>query len=159
MAYQSVAAFLSPLYVNTDGPSISFLETLAVKDSSRLHLITPTTVLEPISADGLSGQILAAAWYRVVLDEAELLDIQVLLSARRKGWGRRLLRCSLGTLASEGVSTCYLEVRRSNAAALALYHELGFRKVGERANYYRFQEGREDAILLSLSPLLQDLVL
>jgi ribosomal-protein-alanine N-acetyltransferase len=39
-----------------------------------------------------------------------------------------------------------LEVRRSNAAALALYRDLGYRQVGVRPNYYA-DEG-EDAIVM-----------
>jgi ribosomal-protein-alanine N-acetyltransferase len=51
-------------------------------------------------------------------------------------------------LESESVSVCHLEVRRSNSAALALYQRSNFQVVGERANYYRGKDGREDAILM-----------
>ena len=41
-----------------------------------------------------------------------------------------------------------LEVRRSNAAAIALYQGLGYRQVGMRPRYYA--EENEDALLMSM---------
>ena len=41
-----------------------------------------------------------------------------------------------------------LEVRESNAPAIALYEKLGFRQVGRRKNYYA--EVHEDAILMTV---------
>ena len=45
----------------------------------------------------------------------------------------------------------FLEVRPSNAAALALYGESGFQRLGIRRDYYRAREGKEDAIVLALA--------
>jgi [ribosomal protein S18]-alanine N-acetyltransferase len=45
----------------------------------------------------------------------------------------------------------YLEVRPSNAAALALYARSGFARIGVRKNYYRAEDGREDALVLARS--------
>jgi ribosomal-protein-alanine N-acetyltransferase len=41
-----------------------------------------------------------------------------------------------------------LEVRKSNAAALALYQGLGFHRLGVRKAYYPAHDGSEDALLL-----------
>ena len=41
-----------------------------------------------------------------------------------------------------------LEVRQSNAAAIALYEKLGFQTVGRRKNYYR--ETHEDALIMTI---------
>jgi ribosomal-protein-alanine N-acetyltransferase len=65
---------------------------------------------------------------------------------RRKGYARRLLDHVFQDVVSEGVTSATLEVRRSNAAALALYDRLGFQVEGVRANYY--QNPREDALVL-----------
>jgi ribosomal-protein-alanine N-acetyltransferase len=43
-----------------------------------------------------------------------------------------------------------LEVRRSNAAALALYERFGFKAAGERRRYY--QDNGEDAIIMWRTP-------
>ena len=42
-----------------------------------------------------------------------------------------------------------LEVRPSNAAALALYRHVGFQQIGVRRNYYHDTEGSEDAVVMS----------
>jgi [ribosomal protein S18]-alanine N-acetyltransferase len=48
------------------------------------------------------------------------------------------------------VNLVLLEVRRSNAAAQALYAGFGFRPLGERRGYYPARDGREDAVILGL---------
>jgi ribosomal-protein-alanine N-acetyltransferase len=45
-----------------------------------------------------------------------------------------------------GARLSTLEVRRSNAPAIALYLALGYRQIGVRPNYYA--EEREDAIVM-----------
>jgi ribosomal-protein-alanine N-acetyltransferase len=47
-----------------------------------------------------------------------------------------------------GAQTMLLEVRESNAAGIALYEQLGFRRIGMRKGYYPAKGGREDAIML-----------
>ena len=44
----------------------------------------------------------------------------------------------------------YLEVRASNAAAIALYEAAGFAEMGVRHNYYPAKKGREDALLMAM---------
>jgi ribosomal-protein-alanine N-acetyltransferase len=44
----------------------------------------------------------------------------------------------------------FLEVRASNASAIALYEKRGFAEVGLRRNYYPTAKGSEDAILMAL---------
>ena len=51
-----------------------------------------------------------------------------------------------GALAKKGVHSLALEVRASNAPAIALYEQLGFQQVGRRPNYYR--NPKEDALIL-----------
>ena len=42
----------------------------------------------------------------------------------------------------------FLEVRRSNDPAVALYKKFGFKAVGTRKNYYKTPTGREDALIM-----------
>lgn len=70
------------------------------------------------------------------LDELEILNLAVSPGERRKGLGRRLLRLALRLGGKMGMHKAVLEVRRSNAAALALYESCGFRCAGVRRNYY-----------------------
>ena len=55
------------------------------------------------------------------------------------------------TVKTHDVSNVYLEVRPSNLAAIDLYYQAGFSKVGEWPNYYPAVDGREDAHVLNLS--------
>ncbi|RMD78948.1 MAG: GNAT family N-acetyltransferase, partial [Gammaproteobacteria bacterium] len=70
---------------------------------------------------------------------------------RRRGHGGYLLRRLIQIAGRLGARTLFLEVRPSNAAALALYRRLGFEEVGRRRGYYPAMEGREDALVLALA--------
>ena len=82
--------------------------------------------------------------------EAHVLNLCVAESLRRRGIGRGLLLALLTHARDRGVRDAFLEVRRSNRAAIALYHELGFECVGTRRGYYQAHEGREDALVYRL---------
>jgi ribosomal-protein-alanine N-acetyltransferase len=82
----------------------------------------------------------------VTLFGADLLYVYVDAAARRQALGARLLAFVLETLSeSTGLESLTLEVRPSNAAALALYARLGFAPVGRRQRYYR---NGDDALVL-----------
>lgn len=85
-----------------------------------------------------------ACWQ--ILDELHINSLAVVPDARRQGHARRLLGGVFRDAVSGGATSATLEVRRSNAAALALYRGLGFEVEGVRANYY--QQPREDALIL-----------
>jgi ribosomal-protein-alanine N-acetyltransferase len=88
-----------------------------------------------------------------VLDEASLLDIVVCPDYRHRGIGRQLLGATRNRLRALGMARWLLEVRASNAAALALYRDFGFRQDGVRPDYYprRGALPAEPAILMSLT--------
>ena len=82
--------------------------------------------------------------------EAQLLNLSVVPDQRRTGLGRTLLRRFLAAARERGAEQCFLEVRTSNTAALALYGSEGFQPVGRRAGYYPATATlpREDALVL-----------
>lgn len=80
---------------------------------------------------------------------AELETIAVAGPSQRRGIGLRLLQSLLDELAPAGIRELWLEVRVSNAPAIALYRSLGFRETGRRARYYA--DPVEDALLMSLN--------
>ena len=61
-----------------------------------------------------------------------------------------LLLALLTHARDRGVRDAFLEVRRSNRGAMALYQQLGFECVGTRRGYYQAQDGREDALVYRL---------
>jgi len=64
--------------------------------------------------------------------EREILNLAVDPCARRRGVARALLEAELG----RGKNQWFLEVRQSNAGAIALYQSAGFRVTGRRESYY-----------------------
>ena len=130
-------AQLQPLYERSDGPSYNFLQGLLDQPHCRAWCLLK------------DRQPVAAIWYQCAEDQAELVDLRVLASERRQGFGRQLLWASLTALGDVGAVA--LEVRASNAAARALYQSLGFSETGARPNYYATPDGREDAILMTLT--------
>lgn len=78
--------------------------------------------------------------------EADVMNLAVIPEARRIGVGRRLMEALWKRLKELGDESLTLEVRASNAPAIALYEDLGFVQVGRRSNYY--EKPREDALIL-----------
>ncbi|AYH44235.1 ribosomal-protein-alanine N-acetyltransferase [Azoarcus sp. DN11] len=84
-----------------------------------------------------------------VIDEAHLLNISVARTEQRRGIGGALLEYLFSEARRVGATQFFLEVRPTNAPALALYERHGFAAVGRRKNYYPAPEGqREDAIVM-----------
>lgn len=80
--------------------------------------------------------------------QAELETIAVAAPSQRQGIARRLLQFLILELRSAGIHEIWLEVRVSNAPAIALYRSFGFGETGRRPRYY--DEPIEDALLMSL---------
>ena len=80
---------------------------------------------------------------QTVLQEADMMNIAVADSHRRRGIARMLVEELIRQLDAYQLT---LEVRASNAPAIALYEGLGFAQVGLRKNYYR--NPKEDALIL-----------
>ncbi len=81
--------------------------------------------------------------------EWELENIVVAESARRRGIGKHLLSELIAYARVERGREIFLEVRKSNQAARALYRDAGFEETGLRKSYY--SDPSEDAILYRLS--------
>jgi ribosomal-protein-alanine N-acetyltransferase len=94
----------------------------------------------------LEGDVIAyfVAW--LVADELHIGNIAVIPSSRRRGVGHRLLTYCLARAVERGVRLATLEVRVSNAPAIALYENQGFRPVAMRRRYY--SDNGEDAIVM-----------
>ena len=73
-----------------------------------------------------------------------IFSIAVRRDSRRNGHGTRLLAHAIETLQTLGAGVVDLDVRRSNAPAIALYEEFGFKKYGMRPKLY---DDGEDALV------------
>ena len=81
---------------------------------------------------------------RLIGPDAEILNVIVHPKYRRLGKARYLIGKFETEAKDVGSSRCFLEVAESNVSAHALYHDLGYFKVGQRKNYYEFVDGRKD---------------
>lgn len=99
--------------------------------------------------DEAEGELRGYVVLMPTVEEAELLTIGVAATQQRKGLGRAILLEMLGVARSRNMQRVFLEVRSSNAAAIALYRSAGFSDVGVRRGYYRDAAGSEDAIVMA----------
>jgi ribosomal-protein-alanine N-acetyltransferase len=81
-----------------------------------------------------------------VLDAADMMNIAVAPEYRKQGIGKALIEALMEYLRQKKVIALLLEVRVSNASAIALYQKMGFEQVGRRPKYYR--NPREDALIM-----------
>ena len=89
------------------------------------------------------GEVVGYVGSQTVLQEADMMNIAVADSHRRRGIAKMLVEELIRQLDAYQLT---LEVRASNAPAIALYEALGFQQVGLRKNYYR--KPKEDALIL-----------
>ena len=83
---------------------------------------------------------------QTAVDETDVMNVAVHPDHRRKGIAEALIEMLIKQLQEQGSHALMLEVRASNAPAIALYEKMGFRQVGLRKNYYR--NPKEDALIL-----------
>lgn len=83
---------------------------------------------------------------QTVLGETDMMNVAVHPDYRRRGIGEQLVNALVEQLKGLESHSLTLEVRVSNAPAIALYQKLGFEIAGQRRNYYR--NPREDALIL-----------
>ncbi|MEO6122967.1 MAG: ribosomal protein S18-alanine N-acetyltransferase [Ilumatobacteraceae bacterium] len=92
-----------------------------------------------------AGLLVGYAGMMIVVDEAHITNIASDPIRQREGIGRRLLAELAWEARRRGCGALTLEVRLSNVAAQALYHQFGFEPAGIRQKYY---ENVEDAIVM-----------
>ena len=92
------------------------------------------------------GVVVGYVGSQTVFPETDMMNVAVIPERRREGIAEVLIDSLIIALKRNYCSSLTLEVRASNAPAIALYEKMGFRQVGCRPNYYR--NPREDALIL-----------
>ena len=100
-----------------------------------------------VAAEGEDGTVLGYAGLQTVLDEGYINNVAVDPRFRRQGVADELIAAFV-RFGRAKLAFLTLEVRASNAPAIALYEKHGFQEVGRRKDYY--VDPKEDAILMTL---------
>ena len=133
------------------------IEKMSLKDFEAIHDIlesefdnfwTPHVLKEELLSQTShyfvaknEGEIIGFAGIKVILDEADIMNIVVKKSMRRHGIGSLLLKKLIEYCKCLNVSTLSLEVNSSNISAISLYKKFGFEALGSRKNYYNGNDG------------------
>lgn len=92
------------------------------------------------------GQPIGYCGVQVLPPDAAVTNVAVAPAYRRIGVGGRLIGAMLAFCAARGAVALTLEVRTSNAAAIALYEKMGFVPLGRRKRFYAAPA--EDALVM-----------
>lgn len=99
-----------------------------------------------VVAKSPDGDIVGFACLKIILDEANIMNIVVKKSFRHHGIGSLLLEHLIDFSKDKNLSSITLEVNENNLSAIHLYDKFSFDRLGIRKNYYN---GESDAIIMS----------
>ena len=99
----------------------------------------------------VEGHLLGLAILHQIFEDATLMDICIDPSVQGKGYGQMLLQAVITRAVQAKAETLFLEVRASSLTARHLYAKYDFKESGIRKDYYKTQNGNEDAILMQLA--------
>ena len=100
-----------------------------------------------LASDELVGYLVISRY----VDAWHVMNVAVAPDQRRRGIATSLLERLFEVTAGRGRRGYTLEVRVSNADAIALYERLGFKPRGVRRGYYT--DNREDALIMWKDPI------
>ena len=101
-----------------------------------------------LTAEDPDGEPAGYAGYYAVLDEGYITNVAVREVFRRRHIADRLMEELEHRAKEDALAFLTLEVRESNAPAVALYSKHGFETRGLRKNYY--ERPRENALIMTL---------
>lgn len=96
--------------------------------------------------DVSAGRVIGCVVYRNIVGDVDITNVQVDKAFRRQGIARELMGKAMECARAVGGERFTLEVRASNAPAIALYESLGFVSAGIRPGFY--EDPREDAVIM-----------
>ena len=156
----ALQAYLKTLCESLDKPVIAPMRQTDLKDLAALE---QTCFSVPWSENALREELKNEAAHffvakrcgecagyiglHIAADEAYIANLAVSPNLRRRGIATELLKKAENCCREKGCAFLSLEVRRSNAPAIALYEKEGFHEKGVRKNYY--SKPTEDALILT----------
>jgi ribosomal-protein-alanine N-acetyltransferase len=130
---------------------------LAIEQRAYAHPWNRTNFLDALQS-GNQAQLLLAGdlplGYFVAMpgvDEVHLLNITVAPEYQGQGWSRVMLDALTLWARGQAAQWVWLEVRVGNLRAIQVYQAHGYKRVGQRKEYYPSGHGqREDAVVMGL---------
>ena len=89
----------------------------------------------------LNQKIVGFAGIKILMDEADIMNIVVKKDSRNQGIGSLLLKELINLAKKLNLASITLEVMEENYSAIHLYRKFGFKQVGIRKNYYKDKNG------------------
>jgi ribosomal-protein-alanine N-acetyltransferase len=133
-----------------DLPVVIEIETICFDDpwpKSAFRQMLQSSRSYMIAAVDSTDRVMAYLCSVCLGGELQIQNIAVSPLHRRKGLGRLLLGMAEAEGSRRGATDSVLEVRDHNNAALALYHDIGYRQIARRRGYYADPPG--DALVLA----------
>jgi [ribosomal protein S18]-alanine N-acetyltransferase len=118
----------------------------AVADTWDAALARPEMLF--LGIEDPSGRLVAMVSAAMTPDHADIHDLLVEPSQRRRGLARQLVRALARHAGERGIARLCLEVSEDNLPARMLYEKAGFRLDGARRKYYR---NGSTALLMSVA--------
>jgi len=136
-----------------DLPAVRTIEALSFSnpwsDNTFRGEIQNTPVSFPLVVVRRPGdEVVGYIVFWLIRDDVQVNNIAVHPACRGLGLGEAMLRFAIAKVRAAGAEFMTLEVRQSNAAALALYKKIGFEILGTRKGYYTKPD--EDACMMGL---------
>lgn len=117
------------------------------EENIRAEMAKPYARLLVMTDDETDSQVAAYIAYWIMFDECHILNVAVDLPYRRLGLAKMLVRTAAREAQRKNINKVLLDVRKSNATAVALYQGLGFVITHVRKGFY--SDG-EDAYQMAL---------
>jgi ribosomal-protein-alanine N-acetyltransferase len=115
------------------------------------ELAKPSSIcLGAFESERLVGYLIVSRY----VDAWHVMNVAVAVDQRRRGVASELLGALFERTSEDSRRGYTLEVRVSNAGAIALYQQLGFERRGVRRGYYT--DNREDALIMWRDPAVRD---
>ena len=99
----------------------------------------------------INKQIIGYLIAKTLSPESHILNLTIDKNYRNNGIASQFLEMVILKCRLLKSNIIFLETRLSNSPAISLYTKFGFKKIGVRQNYYKSKNGREDAVIFSMS--------
>ena len=130
---------------------VQLLAKQKAEDVAKTPEAAGKAVLGSDTVVALDGEIAVGyVGYLGIIDEYEITNVATHPDYRRLGIGSALIGALVEKAERNGILRITLDVRESNAPAIALYEKFGFAPCGKRKSFY--SNPREDALVMEWKP-------